>query len=55
MGGLHAAMTSSLTPFPLASVSWLGPPSAAPVFTQVALFFIFEKSEFPPPKQHFYL
>lgn len=37
MGGLHAAMAASLTPWPVGVVSWLGPPSAAPVFTVGAL------------------
>ena len=35
MGGLHSAMTASLTPFPVGMVSWLGPPSAVNVFTKV--------------------
>jgi len=34
MGGLHSAMTASLSPARLGVVSWLGPPSAAPVFTE---------------------
>lgn len=34
MGGLHAAMTGAYTPFPIAVTSWLGPPSAVPVFTK---------------------
>eukprot|EP01029_Cantina_marsupialis_P016746 TRINITY_DN3746_c1_g1_i2.p1 TRINITY_DN3746_c1_g1~~TRINITY_DN3746_c1_g1_i2.p1 ORF type:complete len:669 (+),score=172.77 TRINITY_DN3746_c1_g1_i2:227-2008(+) len=34
MGGLHSAMTASVTGFPVGAVSWLGPPSAAPVFTE---------------------
>jgi pimeloyl-ACP methyl ester carboxylesterase len=33
MGGLHSAMTASLCPQSVGVVSWLGPPSAAPVFT----------------------
>jgi hypothetical protein len=33
MGGLHSAMTAALTPLSIGVVSWLGPPSAAPVFT----------------------
>lgn len=33
MGGLHSAMTASLFPKSIGVVSWLGPPSAAPVFT----------------------
>jgi hypothetical protein len=33
MGGLHAAMTASLATAPVAVASWLGPTSAAPVFT----------------------
>jgi len=37
MGGLHAAMSASLTPWDTGVVSWLGPPSAAPVFTVGAL------------------
>ncbi len=37
MGGLHAAMVASLTPAPVGVVSWLGPPSAAPVFTRGVL------------------
>ena len=37
MGGLHAAMTASLTPIEVGAVSWLGPTSAAPVFTHGAL------------------
>ena len=32
MGGLHAAMTASLTPFPVGVVSWMAPPSAVPAF-----------------------
>ena len=36
-GGLHAAMIASLLPFELAVVSWLGPPSAEPVFTEGVL------------------
>jgi len=34
MGGLHAAMVASLHASPVGIVSFLGPPSAAPVFTQ---------------------
>eukprot|EP01138_Halocafeteria_seosinensis_P005524 gb/GECG01005646.1/.p1 GENE.gb/GECG01005646.1/~~gb/GECG01005646.1/.p1 ORF type:complete len:566 (+),score=59.74 gb/GECG01005646.1/:1-1698(+) len=37
MGGLHAAITASLTPVEVGVVSWLGPTSAAPVFTHGAL------------------
>lgn len=37
MGGLHAAMVASLTPLPLGVASWLGPTSAAPVFTRGVL------------------
>jgi hypothetical protein len=33
MGGLHSAMTAALYPGSIGVVSWLGPPSAAPVFT----------------------
>lgn len=36
-GGLHAAMAASLCPFPVATVSVLAPPSAAPVFTNGCL------------------
>ena len=34
MGGLHSAMTASLFQAPVGVVSWLGPPSAVPVFTE---------------------
>lgn len=34
MGGLHSAMTASVFPKSVGMVSWLGPPSAVPVFTQ---------------------
>ena len=40
MGGLHAAMVAALTPFPVGTASLVGPPSAIPVFTSVALYFI---------------
>ena len=38
MGGLHAAMVAALTPFPVGTASLVGPPSAIPVFTSVALY-----------------
>lgn len=34
MAGLHSAMVAGLLPAPLAVASWLGPPSAEPVFTR---------------------
>ena len=34
MGGLHSAMSASLFSHSVGVVSWLGPPSAAPVFTE---------------------
>ena len=34
MGGLHSAMTASVYSGSVGVVSWLGPPSAAPVFTE---------------------
>jgi len=34
MGGLHSAMAATLSPLPVGVVSWLGPPSATPVFTE---------------------
>jgi hypothetical protein len=37
MGGLHSAMCAAYTPFEVGVVSWLGPPSAAPVFTRGVL------------------
>lgn len=36
MGGLHSAMTACLYPEEVGVVSWLGPPSAASVFTRVS-------------------
>ena len=38
MGGLHAAMVAALTPFPVGTASLVGPPSAVPVFTSVAVW-----------------
>ena len=35
MGGLHAARVAARTPFPVGTASWVGPPSAVPVFTSV--------------------
>jgi len=37
MGGLHAAITSSFAPYPVGVASYLGPTSAAPVFTKGVL------------------
>lgn len=37
MGGLHSAMAAAVSPVPVAVASWLGPTSAAPVFTEGAL------------------
>jgi hypothetical protein len=37
MGGLHAAMAAATLPWPVGVASWLGPPSAAAVFTRGAL------------------
>lgn len=34
MGGLHSAMTTSISKYPVGCSSWLGPPSAVPVFTR---------------------
>jgi hypothetical protein len=34
MGGLHSMMTASVVPYPLGAVSWVGPPSAAPIFSR---------------------
>lgn len=41
MGGLHSAMVSAVSPYPVGCSSWLGPPSAVPVFTRVYILLLY--------------